>query len=75
MKTEIMDVMCKTLTVEKDELVEDKSLTDSIGVDSTEIVELKVALEKKFSIKITDSEITKNSTPLEIVALVEKKKS
>lgn len=74
LKEEVIDLLAKTLDVGKDELVEDKKLYDSIGVDSTEIVELSVALGKHFEVKIEANEVTKFSTPLEIAALIEKKK-
>jgi acyl carrier protein len=73
-KEDTLEVIAKTLDVGKDELVEDKKLYDSIGVDSTEMVELCVALGKHFGVKIEPTEITKFSTPLEIVEVIEKKK-
>ena len=69
-KNEVIETMCNTLTVDKDELKENVTLFDSIGVDSTEIVELIVALEKGFDVEIAAGEINKNSTPLEVVTLI-----
>ncbi len=74
LKEEVIEMMAKTLDVGKDELAEDKTLYDSIGVDSTEIVELTVALGKHFGVKIEANEITKTSTPLQVVEVIEKKK-
>ena len=74
LKEEVIDLLASTLDVGKDELVEDKKLYDSIGVDSTEIVELSVSLGKHFGVKIEANEVTKFSTPLEIAELIEKKK-
>ena len=73
-KEETLEVIANTLDVGADELTEDKSLYDSIGVDSTEMVEVTVALGKHFGVKIETNEITKFSTPLEIVGVVESKK-
>ena len=75
MKEEVIDLIGKTLDVSRSELVEDKKLYDSLGVDSTEMVELVVSLNKHFGIKIDTNEITKYSTPLEIVTVVESKKN
>jgi acyl carrier protein len=72
-KKEIIELMCNTLTVSKDELKENLTLMESIGVDSTEIVELIVALEKAFNVVIEPGEIKTNSTPLDIVALIKSK--
>ena len=73
-KNEVIDFVCKTLSVSRDELKEDVKLYDSIGVDSTEMVELVVALAKRFSVKLETNEITKFSTPRDIVGILEKKK-
>lgn len=74
LKEQVISAIAKTLDVGKEELVEDKKLYDSIGVDSTEMVELTISLGKHFSVKIEANEITKFSTPLEIIKLVERKK-
>lgn len=74
MKEEVVSAIADILDVKAEELTEDKKLYDSIGVDSTEMVELVVSLGKRFNVKIAASEITKFSTPLEIVQLIEKKK-
>ena len=72
-KNEVIETMCKTLTVDKDELKENVTLFDSIGVDSTEIVELILDLKKTFNVEIAPGEIDKNSTPLDIAALIASK--
>lgn len=74
LKEEVISAIAKTLDVGENELVADKTLYDSIGVDSTEMVELTVALGKQFEVKIEANEIGKNSTPLQIVETIEKKK-
>lgn len=75
LKEEVIQVIVDTLEVEKEELVEGKKLYDSIGVDSTEMVELTVALSKNFGIKVKADEVTKNSTPEDIVKVVEQKRN
>lgn len=75
LKEEIVDVICKTLEVGKEELKNDQKLYDSIGVDSTEMVELVVSLKKHFEIPLETNEITKFSTLNEIVSLIEQKKA
>lgn len=75
LKEEVKQVVVQTLEVEEGELVEGKKLYDSIGVDSTEMVELVVALRKHFGIKLEANEVTKDSTPEDIVRIVGQKKS
>ncbi len=74
LKEDVVNAIADILDVKVDEVGESEKLYDSIGVDSTEMVELCVALGKRFGVKIATNEITKSSTPLEITALIEKKK-
>ena len=74
LKEEVIAHISKTLDVESSEIGEDQKLYDSIGVDSTEMVEVVVSMSKQFEVKLETSEITKFSTPNEIVDLIERKK-
>jgi len=74
-KEQVLSVLAETLDVEAGELEMDKKLYDSVGVDSTEIIEVNVKLEKKFGVKILEDEISKDSTPSEIISVIEKKLS
>lgn len=74
LQEEVLDLISKTLNVKRDELKETQKLYDSIGVDSTEMVEVVVALNKQFGIKIETNEVTKFSTPQDIVGVVQQKK-
>ena len=74
LKEEVVELISKTLDIRESEIGEDQKLYDSIGVDSTEMVELVVTFDKHFGIKIETNEITKFSTVKEIVDLIERKK-
>jgi acyl carrier protein len=74
LKEDVVGAIADILDVDVTELAEDKKLYDSVGVDSTEMVELCVSLGKRFGVKIANNEITKFSTPLEITQLIESKK-
>jgi len=73
MKTKIKEVLSSLLKVKIEELKDDLSLQDSIGVDSTEMVESVIALEKSFKVKLSPKEITKNSTINDIVTNIQSK--
>jgi acyl carrier protein len=73
LKEDVVSAIADILDVDAAELAEDKKLYDSVGVDSTEMVELCVSLGKRFGVKIETNDITKFSTPLEIAQLIEKK--
>jgi len=65
-KAKIKGVFVNLLKVKPDELKDDLKLQESIGVDSTEMVETVIALEKTFGVKLSPKEITKFSTINEI---------
>ncbi|MFA6281717.1 MAG: phosphopantetheine-binding protein [Candidatus Omnitrophota bacterium] len=74
LKEDVINAIADILDVKVEEITDNAKLYDSIGVDSTEMVELCISLGKKFGVKIAASEITKFSTPLEITKLIESKK-
>ena len=72
-KTKLKEVLSGLLKVKIEELKDDATLIDSIGVDSTEMVESVIALEKSFGFKLSPKEITKNSTINDIVINIQSK--
>ncbi len=74
LKEEIINLIAETLDVGKDELKDDQSLYDSIGVDSTEMVELRVVIKKKLGVELEQGEITNKHSLNQIVATVQNKK-
>lgn len=72
-KAKIKDVLVNLLKVKPEELKDDVSLQDSIGVDSTEMVETVIALEKEFKIKLSPKEITKFSTINDVEKVINSK--
>ncbi|MFA5231313.1 MAG: acyl carrier protein [Candidatus Omnitrophota bacterium] len=73
MKDKVKEVLANLLKVKIEELKDDVSLQNSIGVDSTEMVESVIALEKSFGVKINIKEITKNSTINDIANNIQSK--
>lgn len=61
-KEKIKEVLVNLLKIKPEELKDDVKLCDGIGVDSTEMVETVIALEKTFGTKLSAKEITKFST-------------
>ncbi|MFH1199060.1 MAG: acyl carrier protein [Candidatus Omnitrophota bacterium] len=72
-KQKIKDLIVKLLKVRMEELKDDVSLQDSIGVDSTEMVETVIALEKEFGKKLNPKEITKYSSINDIEKVIQPK--
>ncbi len=73
MKEKIKNVLSNLLKVKSEELKDDVSLIDSIGVDSTEMVEAVIALEKAFGMKLSPREITKASSIDDIEKVIQSK--
>jgi len=73
MKDKIKTVLSNLLKVKVEELKDDVSLIDSIGVDSTEMVEAVIALEKAFGNKLSPKEITKSSSINDIEKVISSK--
>ena len=69
----IKEVLSGLLKVKIEELKDELTLLDSIGVDSTEMVESVIALEKSFGVKLSPKEITKNSTINDIASNIQSK--
>jgi len=73
MKNKVKEVLANLLKVKIEELKDDVSLQNSIGVDSTEMVESVIALEKAFGVKLNVKEVTKNSTINDIANNIQSK--
>ena len=74
-KDKIKQVFVNLLKIKPEELKDDINLVDGIGVDSTEMVEAVIALEKEFNTKLDPKVITKNSTINEITSVIQSKLS
>lgn len=72
-KTKIRDLLVNLLKLKPEELKDDINLSDGIGVDSTEMVETVIALEKEFNTKLSPKEVTKFSTINDIEKVINSK--
>ena len=67
-------VFQKVLDVKPGEIVPGAKLDESLGIDSTEMVEISVAIKKEFGIPLKDNELKKTHSFNEIVAMIAAKK-
>ncbi|MDP1853809.1 MAG: phosphopantetheine-binding protein [Candidatus Omnitrophota bacterium] len=72
-KNRIKNVLVTLLKIKPEELKDGISLQDSIGVDSTEMVETVIALEKEFGTKLSAKEVTKFNTIEQITNTINSK--
>lgn len=72
-KEKVKEVLINLLKLKPDEVQDGARLCDGIGVDSTEMVEYVIALEKAFQAKLSNKEITKFCTINDIEKLIQSK--
>jgi len=72
---DIREIIIQILSIQPEEIKMDEKLSDSLGVDSTEMVNIVLSLEKKFSVHIDDKQITKFSSPRDIITVIESKRA
>jgi len=73
-KEKIKNVIVNLLKVRPDELKDGQSLEQSLGVDSTEMVEVCIALQKEFGISIQEKEVAKQHSLEQIAGVIDSKK-
>ena len=66
-------VFKKVLDIKESEIVPGAKLDESLGIDSTEMVEIVVVLKKELGVAITESEIKKTHSFNDIVTILKKK--
>ena len=72
-EAKIKEVFNKVLDVGPEDIKPDVKLDESLGVDSTEMVEISVGIKKSFGIALADNELKKTHTFKEIVEIVRSK--
>jgi acyl carrier protein len=63
-------VLKRVLDVKDSEIVPGAKLDESLGIDSTEMVEISVAIKKELGVTLKDSELKKSHSLNEIVAIL-----
>jgi len=74
-KEKVKEVIIHLLKVKPEEVKEGQSLEQSLGVDSTEMVEVCIALQKEFGIQLGEKEVAKQHTIDEISQVIDAKKA
>jgi Acyl carrier protein len=73
LEQKVKDVFVKVLNIKADDIKSDAKLYDNLGVDSTEMVEVCVALKKTLGVDLKDNEIKKTHSLNEIVDILKSK--
>ncbi|CAN5672142.1 MAG: acyl carrier protein [Nocardioidaceae bacterium] len=71
-RTDLADIVNEVAGVPADDVQMDKSFVDDLDVDSLSMVEVVVAAEEKFDVKIPDDEVKNLKTVGDAVAFIER---
>ncbi len=72
-KEKIIEILAEELGVELDEIKMDSNLQDDLGADSLAVVEVIMAFEDEFDLKIPEEDTTQLTTVQDIVTYIESK--
>jgi acyl carrier protein len=71
-RTDLADIVDEVAGIPADDVQLDKSFVDDLDVDSLSMVEVVVAAEEKFDVKIPDEEVKNLKTVGDAVAFIER---
>ena len=71
-RSDLAEIVNEVSGVPTDDVQLDKSFTDDLDVDSLSMVEVVVAAEEKFDVKIPDDEVKNLKTVGDAVAFIER---
>mgnify|MGYP000645493588 FL=1 len=69
----IKDIIVEQLDVEEDAVTMEASITEDLGADSLDVVELVMSIEESFDVEIPDEEVENIKTVGDIVKYIENK--
>ncbi len=69
---ELKEIMIDTLGCDDEKITMEASLAEDLNIDSLDAVELVMAIEEKFGVKIPDEELGNLLTVSDIICAVEK---
>ena len=66
----IKEIIAEQLGIDVSEVTDEKSLTDDLGADSLDMVDLVMAFEDEFNIKVEDEDLSKIKTVKDVLDLI-----
>ena len=69
----IKDIILEQLDVEEDAVTMEASITEDLGADSLDVVDLVMSIEESFDVEIPDEEVENIKTVGDIVKYIENK--
>ena len=72
-ESKLKSIFKKVLDIKESEIVPDARLDESLGIDSTEMVEIFVVIKKELGVALKDNELKKTHSFNDIVAILRTK--
>ena len=72
-ETKLKGILKKVLDIKESEIVPGAKLDESLGIDSTEMVEISVVIKKEMGIVLKDNELKKTHSFNDIVGILKSK--
>lgn len=69
----VASIIADQLDVEEEKVTMEASITDDLGADSLDVVDLVMSLEEEFNVEIPDEEVENIKTVGDIVKYIEEK--
>jgi acyl carrier protein len=73
LENKVKAIFKKVLDIKESEIVPGAKLDESLGIDSTEMVEIAVVIKKELGVQLKDNELKKTHSFNEIVAILKSK--
>ena len=70
LEDKVKAVFQKVLDIKPSEIIPGAKLDEALGIDSTEMVEISVAIKKEFGVALKDNELKKTQSFNDIVAVL-----
>ena len=67
----VRDILCEQLDVDEEKVTMEANITDDLGADSLDIVDLVMYLEEEFDVEVPDEEVENIKTVGDIVKFLE----
>lgn len=69
LETEIINMIAKIAEIEPSKIIPDANLVEDLGMDSMNALEILATVEKKYGLKIPESEVSKMTSLSKIVQI------
>lgn len=67
----VKEILCQQLDVEEEKVTMDSNITEDLGADSLDVVDLLMSLEDEFDMEVPDEEIENIKTVGDLVHYIE----